>query len=176
MNEHLLAFLQLRGFHQHLPRRERDQGQGRGLLHGDVVGFARQCVFVHGNPLGEGADTLLGRTSVDFVPRLEASYRSADAEHHAGQVVAQCQRQCIGQDQFEFALGDLCIQHIDAAGPHLNQHVVLTYDRRGGLDEAAGLFAVPFDGKCLHGSTLVASVRRGRRAARLLPVVQALAR
>lgn len=136
----------------------------------------RASAFVHGNQLSEGADTLLGRAGVDFVPRLEASYRRADAEHHAGQVIAECQRHRIGQDQFEFALGDLCIQHIDAAGPHLNQHVMLTHNRRGGLGEAAGLFAVPFDGKCLHGSTLVASVRRDRRAARLLPVVQALAR
>ncbi len=127
------------------------------MFHVDVVGFQRQRVFMHRDQLGEAADARVGRTCINLIAGFETAHGGTHLDHHAGQVIAQYQRECIRQDQLELARSDLRIQHVDAGGAHLDQYVMVAHLRRGNLADASVVFAVTVDQKCLHGDSTLSA-------------------
>jgi len=127
---------------------------GGRFRHREVLRLRGQVVFVDGDEFREGADAVLVRSRIDLVAGLELPYPGADPDHDTGHVVAQDQRYPIGQDQLELPIPDLGIQHVDARGVNLDQHVVLAHRRLRhvcGPQVVAG-FSVAIDGERPHVS------------------------
>src|SRR6266852_6500752 len=119
MDENFLAPLQIRPFDQRLPGGQAGQGDGSRLFHGESCWLMRHVVFVDRDQLGEGADSILVRTRVDLVSRLEAPDVRSGADYDSGQIIPQDQRQAIRQDRLELAAPDPRIQRVYARGVDL---------------------------------------------------------
>ena len=98
VDEDSLPLLQVGALDQHLPGGQPHQRDGRGLFHGEVLRLHGHIRFIHGNELGERPDPILMRPRIDLVARLEPPHAPSDPDDNAGDVVAEDQRQAIGQD------------------------------------------------------------------------------
>jgi len=82
-------------------------------------------------------------------PRCFASWIAIDP----GQVVAQNERQAIGQNEFELAVLDLQVERLDAGGVDLDQDVIVAQLRVGHFTSPHTIAApITIDDECLHGS------------------------
>ncbi|MNN17520.1 hypothetical protein D3C81_1307110 [compost metagenome] len=151
LDEDLLSWLQLRGFHKRLPRGQCDQRQRGGLHHVEVAGFGRHRARVDRNELGERADAIIVGTCIYLIARFELGNARAHTLHRTGQVVAQNQRQAIRQDRLELATPDLRVQRVDAGRVHADEYIAVAQRWRWYLTDAPRfLLAIPVDEEGFH--------------------------
>src|SRR5216110_1943569 len=87
--------------------------------------FHRQIVFPYGDEFRERADTILANPGIDLVAGFESLDARAPPNDHPRQLVAEDERQSIGQELLEFSVPDLGIQRVHARGLDLNQDIAL---------------------------------------------------
>ena len=104
MDEDLLPLLQARFLDQSLPRRQADQGYGSRFLHGECFGLKRHGIFIHGNEFRERADSILRWPGIDLISDLESPYSTSNSNDDPSHIVAQNERQAIGQNHFELSV------------------------------------------------------------------------
>ena len=78
-----------------------------------------------GDEFREGADPVLVRSRIDLVTGLEAPHPCSHLDHNAGDVVAENKWKSVRQEDFEFSVGDLCIEEIDAGSVDLDEYVIV---------------------------------------------------
>ena len=88
---------------------------------------------MHGDALGEGPDAAVARPPVDLVTHAEARHRRADAVHDAGEVVPEDERSLVRDEELELPVADLRVEHVDAGGVDLDEHVAVADSRLRGL-------------------------------------------
>src|SRR5688572_6569741 len=152
VDEDSLPFLDVGALDQNLPGGQPHQRDGRGLFHREVPWLRGHIRFVHGDELGERSDPILMRPAIHFVARLEPSHAPPDADNDSRDVVAEDQRQPIGQDALEFSVPELGIQRIQAGGMDLDQDVIVPHVRLRHVTEPPTVLAlVAIDDESLHG-------------------------
>src|SRR5207249_97394 len=110
VDQDFLALLQVGAFNQYLPSCQTHQRDGRRLFHGEILGLQRHVSFIHGDEFRERPDPVLMRPRIHLVARLEPSHFGPDTDYDPGRVVAENQRQAIGQNESELAVPNLGIQ------------------------------------------------------------------
>ena len=108
---------------QGLPRGQRHQRHGGGLLERQRGRLEGDVVSVDGDVLGEGADAQVARSGVDLVADLEAADVGADLGDDAGEVVAEDERPLVLDELLELAVADHLVQRVDAGRPDVDQDV-----------------------------------------------------
>ena len=126
VDEDSLPRLNVRPLDQHLPRRQRDQRDGCGLLQRQGGRLERDVVFVDGDVLGEGPDTKIAGPCEHFVTDGEAADVGADLGDHTGHVVAEHERWLVLEELFELSVADHAVQRVDARCAHLDENVPVT--------------------------------------------------
>jgi hypothetical protein len=133
VDEHLLPGTHIALLDQGLPCSQGDQRQRTGLLDGDRRGLEGQVGLGDRDALGERADAVLVRSAIDLVARLEPTDLRPDLQDEAGDVIAEDQRQLVGQDLLELACTDLLVELVETGSPNLDEHIVITNDGFGHL-------------------------------------------
>ena len=121
VDQHLLPGLQAPDLEQRLPGREARQRHRRRLDVREVRRFRGGIRLGHQGELGEGADALLVHAREHRVTRLEARHAGADRLHHAGEIIAEDEREAEGHDHLQHAVADLEVYRVHAGGMHLHQ-------------------------------------------------------
>ena len=122
-------FFRLRFLDQRLPGGQSNQRDGGRLFHREVPGFLRDRIFFDRDQLGERTDAILVWPCIDFVTGFESPHSRSDFEHDPSHVVAQDEREAIGQKLLELARPDFGIQLVHASGVDLDQYVVFPHHR-----------------------------------------------
>src|SRR5439155_22395891 len=137
---------------QYLPSCQAYQRDGGCLFHGEILGLQRHVSFIHGDEFGERTDPVLMRPRINFVPRLEPSHFGPGTDDDPGHVVAENQRQAIGQNVFELAVPNLGIQLVYTGCVDLDQYIIVPDFRIRHFAETYGALAfIAIDDECLHG-------------------------
>ena len=125
VDQDFLALLQVGAFDQYLPSGQTHQGNGGRLFHGEILGLQRYVGFIHGDELRERPDPVLMRPRIDLVAWFEPSHFGSDADDDPSHIVAQNQRQAIGQDELELTVPDLGIQMVHTGGVNRDQDIMV---------------------------------------------------
>jgi len=151
VDQDFLSLLQLGTIDQYLPRCQAHQGDGGGLFHGEIIWLQCYVGFVHGDEFRERPDPVLVWPCIHLVARLEPSDLWPDTDHDPGHVVAQDQRQAIGQDELELTIPDLGIQLVQTGRVDGDQYIMVANVRFRHFAEAQCAVAlVTIDDECLH--------------------------
>jgi len=151
VDQDFLSLLQLGAFDQYLPRGQAHQGNGGGLFHGEILGLQRYVGFIHGDEFRERPDPVLVWPCIHLVARLEPSDLGPDTDHDPGHVVAQDQRQAIGQDELELTIPDLGIQLVQTGRVDGDQDIMVANFRfRHFAGAQCAVALVTIDDECLH--------------------------
>ena len=121
LDKYLLPLLETRLLDERLPGGQSNQRDGGRLLHRQVLGFLRDRIFFDRDQLGERPDAILVLSRIDLVTGFQSAYSRADFEHDPSHVVAQDEREAIGQKLLELARPDFGIQLVHASGVDLDQ-------------------------------------------------------
>src|SRR6267378_1474880 len=125
MDQDFLALLQVGALNQYLSSCQTHQRDGRCLFHGEILGLQRHVSFMHGDEFRERPDPVLMRPRINLVARLEPSHVGPDPDDDPGHVVAENQRQAIGQNEFELAVPNLGIQLVYTGCVDLDQYIIV---------------------------------------------------
>src|SRR2546430_2755044 len=92
-------------------------------------GMDRHVSFFDRTEFRECTDSPVSQPRIDFVAGLESPHSRSDPDHDPGHVMAQNERQAIGENALELAVSDFRIQKVDTSGVNLDQDVIRSEER-----------------------------------------------
>ena len=112
VNQHALAWLQLRGIEQRLPRRQRSQRHGRRPDVMQRVRFEREFWFANDDIISVGAVARRIRQAVNIVADFESGHTFTELLDYSGQVPSENEREFMRPEIFHLAFTNFPIDRV----------------------------------------------------------------